>query len=128
MNKDPNSKDYKLDCKLADYLCNIEEDIVMADGLSDAFIGIGSQGPNGETVAVYDSMKIVEKLMADGMDQEQALEFYEYNIAGAYVGPKTPMFMVKIPREMWDHSVPCSAETMEFKVAKKPKAKRKPKK
>ena len=105
---DPNEKSYRLDCQLADYLMNIEDDIVMADGLSDAFIGIGSVGPNGKTVAVYDSMKIIESLMQQGMSQEEALEFYEYNIAGAYVGEKTPFFMVKIPREMWDMSKPCS--------------------
>lgn len=116
-----NSKEYKLDCSLADYLANIEEDIVMADGLSDAFMGIGSIGPNGHTVAVYDSMRVIENLMKNGMSQDEALEYYEFNIAGAYVGDKTPFFMVKIPREMWDYSKPCS----ETEESTKPKAKRK---
>jgi hypothetical protein len=27
------------------------------------------------------------------MDEEQALEYFDYNIAGAYVGPSTPIFL-----------------------------------
>jgi len=47
-----------------------------------------------ETVVVYDSSKVIDILCErDGMDREQATEFYEFNILGAYVGEKTPMHM-----------------------------------
>jgi hypothetical protein len=31
--------------------------------------------------------------MAEGMDEEQAQEYFSYNIAGAYVGEQTPVFL-----------------------------------
>jgi len=44
------------------------------------------------TVVVYDSSKVIDILCErDGMDREQATEFYEFNILGAYVGERTPM-------------------------------------
>ena len=46
------------------------------------------------TVVVYDSSKVIDILCErDGMDREQATEFYEFNILGAYVGERTPMHM-----------------------------------
>jgi hypothetical protein len=41
--------------------------------------------------------KIIEILMEDGMDEEEAYEYYEYNILGAYMGETTPMFLDPIP-------------------------------
>ena len=53
-----------------------QEECLLADGFDDAVIGI-SYGP--DQVAIYDIGKVVE--------------FFEYNIAGSYLGPKTPMFV-----------------------------------
>lgn len=47
----------------------------------------------GETFGVYDEQKVIDCLMADGMGRDEAIEYYEYNIAGAYVGPSTPAFV-----------------------------------
>ena len=50
-----------------------------------------------ETVVVYDTSKVIDILCErDGMDREQATEFYEYNIIGASVGERTPMFITWI--------------------------------
>ena len=50
-----------------------------------------------ETVVVYDTSKVIDILCErDGMDREQATEFYEFNIIGAYVGERTPMFITLI--------------------------------
>ena len=41
---------------------------------------------------VYPYKGIVEFLMErDGMTDEEAIEFTDYNVVGAYMGPKTPM-------------------------------------
>jgi hypothetical protein len=37
--------------------------------------------------------KTLEALMAEGMDEEQAQEYFSYNIAGAYVEESTPVFL-----------------------------------
>ena len=63
-----------------------------ADGLEDALIGTGWQFI--QALMVYSVKKVLEILMArDGMSHEEAREFYEFNIVGAYVGPGTPVFV-----------------------------------
>jgi len=67
---------------------------IYAVGFDDALIGIGRQF--NINVAVYDYIKCVEILMSrDNMDAEEAIEFMEYNVVGAYVGPRTPVFVEK---------------------------------
>jgi hypothetical protein len=42
---------------------------------------------------VYDIDKVIDILIKDGMSVDEAIEYYEYNIAGAYVGENTPSFI-----------------------------------
>tara|TARA_R110000764_G_scaffold8665_1_gene28721 strand:- start:3364 stop:3636 length:273 start_codon:yes stop_codon:yes gene_type:complete len=73
-----------------------EEGLLMADGFEDAFVGVGRQFT--KPVAVYDREKCIEVLVArDGMSMEEAEEYFEYNVQGAYVGEDTPIFMEKFP-------------------------------
>lgn len=45
-------------------------------------------------VLVYNAEVIRNILMSrDGMDFEEAREFIEYNIEGAYIGPDTPILV-----------------------------------
>jgi hypothetical protein len=39
--------------------------------------------------------------MRDGMDSEEAREFIEFNIEGAYVGPGTPILVWT--QDQWSH-------------------------
>lgn len=49
-------------------------------------------------MAVYSTQKIIDILMdEDGMADDEALEYFDYNIAGAYMGESTPLFMESIP-------------------------------
>jgi len=67
-----------------------------ADGFDDAVIGIvyGAQPK-----AVYSVRKIVDILMED-MSYEDAVEHFEYNIAGSYVGEKTPLYVYDIQEDV----------------------------
>ena len=70
--------------------------MLKADGLDDAIIGqaLVWQGNTREDLLVYSCEKIMEILMArDGMTQEEAHEFIEFNIEGAYMGNQTPIFV-----------------------------------
>jgi hypothetical protein len=70
------------------------EGALLADGFEDAFIGFGRQFAN--YVAIYDYDKCIDILMKrDGMEYEDAVEFMEYNVVGAYVGPTTPVFKIE---------------------------------
>lgn len=65
-----------------------------ADGFEDALIGFAWPLATGAKCAVYDKNKCIEILMErDGMDEEEAEEFFAYNVAGAYVGEQTPFFV-----------------------------------
>ena len=74
------------------------ETMLFADGFDDAIVGVGSAF-GGDLCVIYDADAIVESLMKQGMDYAEALEFYDFNIAGAYVGEQTPIFMHKIERQ-----------------------------
>ena len=68
-----------------------EESVMFADGLEEAFIGIGYQFHS--PVALYSKNKAIQCLIDQGMDEEQAHEYFDYNIAGSYVGDNTPIFL-----------------------------------
>ena len=65
-----------------------EEELLFVDGFDVAIIGI-------DTVTyrvVYNKEIMIEVLIAEGMSYEDALEHFSYNIEGAYVGEKTPIY------------------------------------
>ena len=66
-----------------------DEEILKADGLDDAILGIEENSMK----LVYSKSKVIEILMSEDMTEEDALEHYYYNIVGAYVGEKTPIFV-----------------------------------
>lgn len=64
-----------------------------------ALIGI-SEGGMGQEVAVYDAAKCIAALMeVDGMDHDEAQEYFSFNTLGAYVGEATPIFVNVVVRE-----------------------------
>tara|TARA_R100000234_G_C4922320_1_gene144703 strand:+ start:277 stop:528 length:252 start_codon:yes stop_codon:yes gene_type:complete len=67
-----------------------EEECLTADGFDDALVGC-TYGAN--VVAVYDIDRVIEILVEEGMDYEDAVEHADFNIVGSYVGEKTPIFM-----------------------------------
>ena len=44
-------------------------------------------------VICYDRDLVIELLMKDGMDRDEAEEFFSFNIEGAYMGEATPVFL-----------------------------------
>lgn len=57
-----------------------------------AIVGLVS-GFGMQDVVCYDRDKVIEILMQDGMSEEEAEEYFSYNIEGAYMGDATPMFL-----------------------------------
>jgi hypothetical protein len=86
--------------KLEEFLADLDDGIVIADGLAHAFIGLTAT-PNG-VVAVYSTERIISNLMEnDAMDFETAEEYMYQNIIGLNVGQRTPVFVDVIPEEFW---------------------------
>ena len=69
-----------------------DEDFLFLDGLDDAIIGVDEVNLK----IIYDIDEIINILMREEMTVGEAFEYYDYNIAGSYVGEKTPVFMRKI--------------------------------
>jgi len=77
----------------------MSEPILKADGFDNCVVGVVS-GCGRQPVLAYDSSKIIAQLMKrDGMDREEAQEFFDFNIAGAYLGEGTPVFFGQIPTQ-----------------------------
>lgn len=71
------------------------EEALTADGFDDAIIGIGELCGHPSLVA-YDRDKCIQVLMdRDGMDYEEAVEFFDFNVAGAWMGENTPIFITR---------------------------------
>jgi len=93
-----------------------KEKPLFADGFDYAIIGVGdSMYPQYNSRIVYDYNMCEEVLqIRDGMTREEANEFMEYNVTGAYVGPLGPIFLHR------------DSGLVAIKPAKKSKVKRPP--
>ena len=70
-----------------------EEALLLEPEIFDeAIIGIAERCGQPPLVA-YDRARCIEILMREGMDHEEAEEFYEFNTAGAWMGEGTPIFI-----------------------------------
>ena len=67
--------------------------MLFAEGLDEAFIGVGQRCSEGP-IAIYDREKAIEILAGD-MSMEDAIEYFEFNVEGAWVGERTPIFVEK---------------------------------
>jgi hypothetical protein len=78
---------------ILDQLEKVNPDAILWDGFEDAVIGFGERCGLGP-VAVYSWDSMVQILIdRDEMDEEEAAEYINYNILGAYVGEYTPIIM-----------------------------------
>ena len=65
---------------------------LQVDGYDDCCIGIVRRC-GFDPLALYSIDKIVAKMMVDDdMSEEEAVEFFDYNIIGSWVGVGTPCF------------------------------------
>lgn len=65
-----------------------EEEILKADGFDEAVIGIDDHSMR----LIYSVDKCIDILIEDGLTEEDAIEYFEYNVRGAYVGKQTPIW------------------------------------
>jgi len=65
---------------------------LLADGFEEALLGFGHQF--NYPVAVYSRSRCMDILMKrDKMSSEEATEYFDFNIVGAWVGESTPIFL-----------------------------------
>jgi hypothetical protein len=67
-----------------------EDEFLKADGFDDAVIGVDMFSMR----LIYSKSKVIEILINEGLSEEDALEHFSFNIEGAYVGEKTPIWCI----------------------------------
>lgn len=74
-----------------------DEELLKADGFDEAILGV-VEDFNAPPRIAYSVKKCIEILMEgnlyfDAMEEIDAMEYFSYNVSGAYVGEKTPIWV-----------------------------------
>ena len=65
-----------------------EETFLKADGFDNAILGVDENVPR----LVYSVSRTI-KILSKQMSEEEAIEYFYFNVVGAYVGEKTPLWV-----------------------------------
>jgi hypothetical protein len=79
---------------------DLAAEVLLADGLEGAFLGVAQRF--NSYFAVYDADRCIEIFMESGSSYEEAVEHFEFNVVGAWVGEATPAFIKLLPTEPTD--------------------------
>ena len=69
-------------------------DLLTIDGFDEAIMGVVER--IDIQVVCYNKTKILNILMKE-MSHQEAIEYYEFNILGAYMGETTPVYLEMMP-------------------------------
>ena len=70
-----------------------DEALNLAVGFQDAIVGVQDHCPGRPALVVYDTLLCIEILMRDGMTEDDAGDYFTFNVSGSWVGVNTPIFM-----------------------------------
>lgn len=70
-----------------------EIEVILIDGFDEAILGLVCVRPDEAPVVAYSVKGILEKLMQDGCDLDEAYSYYGHNIERSYLGSETPVFV-----------------------------------
>lgn len=73
----------------------IDGDALVIDGCDDAIIGVGSRCGH-QNLFVYDYDLLMAAFIKDGMTEEEAEEWIDYNILGCWMGEGTPIVLRQV--------------------------------
>jgi len=73
---------------------DLAEGAVILEGFDDCIVGV-SESFGEEPRIIYSKKQIITKLMKD-MSQEDAVDYYYYNIVGGMFGTQNPIFVQDI--------------------------------
>ena len=77
---------------IIDLYSDDEPEIMFADGYDKAIAGVVWDGER--TRVVYETEGILKILMdRDKMTYDEAAEFFDFNVAGSYMGVYTPLYL-----------------------------------
>lgn len=80
---------------LREALAEENPNALLADGFETCLVGLGRRCGQ-PTLAVYDYQAGVQLLiLRDGMTHEEAEEYLEFNVVGAWMGEHTPLWLCR---------------------------------
>jgi hypothetical protein len=79
-----------------------DEEMISYPDLEPFFVGIVEQCGR-PPIRCYDLVQVLGRYMRDGMTFDEAVDHFEFNVRGTWVGDSTPCFLRK-PNELeqWD--------------------------
>jgi len=93
MTKTAKKKESKFDT-IVDELGYLEPKALLADGFEDALIGYVQHF--SRYLACYDKEQCLRLLMKrDKMSRDEAVEYFEFNVVGSWIGVNTPVFLTR---------------------------------
>jgi len=75
-------------------LAEVNPEALVIPGAGSALVGYAERCSQ-PTLAVYDYHLLIEHFMSHGMTYEQAHEWVEFNVIGAWLGPGTPLILTR---------------------------------
>lgn len=75
------------------------EELLFMDGYDSCIAGVIFRFGQEYPLVCYDFDQVIQTNIDMGMTEEEALEWYEYNQIGAWVGENTPCFLKRIENE-----------------------------
>ena len=82
--------------ELIQYYVDEGEPLLKMDGFDDCIAGV-IERIGQEPIICYDTNKVLDQMVKDGMTYEEAVEYFEYNQLGSWVGERTPCFLMTEP-------------------------------
>jgi len=94
-------KDGSISCAKCGEKCERErgsEEALTADGFDEAILGVARRACKNDVVA-YDVDLCIQELMKEGLSCEDAVDHFEYNVVGGWVGEGTPIFVQRMDKD-----------------------------
>ena len=79
-------------------VAEINPEALFCDGFDAAIVGVAERF-GMPAVAAYDYEKYLALLVAGGCTEEDAVDFFSFNVIGAWLGENTPVFITFLPPE-----------------------------
>ena len=83
--------------RILEVLTNENPEAIIYDGMDEALIGIyrgNLARTDGASIAVYSYVEFIQiYIERDGMSEEEAIEFFDFNVRGAYIGESQPLII-----------------------------------
>jgi len=81
--------------EILEYLAEYSEEALLMEPRSeydDCILGIGYRHSDGP-LAIYSIERVLAVLQAKGMDVEEAVEWFDFNVIGGWNGAGTPIYI-----------------------------------